>query len=242
CPARGLESRINWVQAAADMEGVGEQSIRRLWDLGLVRSIPDLYRLTKEQLMELDGYGEISATNAIDSIEASKRVPFSRVLFGLNIPKVGWIMAQNVVRHFGVVDRLQAATQEEIEEVEGIGPERAEIRVEWFADEQNRRLVQELRELGLRFEAGDEVKPLEGPLTGETYVITGTLESMTREEAAAELEARGAKVAGSVSKKTTGVIVGEEPGSTKLKKARELGTPLLDEAALTSLLASSPVP
>ena len=114
--------------------------------------------------------------------------------------------------------------------------------MEWFADEQNRRLVQELRELGLRFEAGDEVKPLEGPLTGETYVITGTLESMTREEAAAELEARGAKVAGSVSKKTTGVIVGEEPGSTKLKKARELGTPLLDEAALTSLLASSPVP
>jgi len=242
CPSRGLESLINWVEAAADIDGVGEQSIRRLWDLGLVRSIPELYRLTKEQLMELDGYAEISATNAIQSIEASKEVPFSRVLFGLNIPKVGWIMAQNVVRHFETVDRLVEATQEEIEEVEGIGPERAEILVEWFADEQNRRLVQELRELGLRFEAGDEVKPLEGPLTGETYVITGTLESMTREEAAAELEARGAKVAGSVSKKTTGVIVGEEPGSTKLKKARELGTPLLDEAALTSLLASSPVP
>ena len=242
CPSRGLESLINWVEAAADIDGVGEQSIRRLWDLGLVRSIPELYRLTKEQLMELDGYAEISATTAIQSIEASKEVPFSRVLFGLNIPKVGWIMAQNVVRHFETVDRLVEATQEEIEEVEGIGPERAEILVEWFADEQNRRLVQELRELGLRFEAGDEVKPLEGPLTGETYVITGTLESMTREEAAAELEARGAKVAGSVSKKTTGVIVGEEPGSTKLKKARELGTPLLDEAALTSLLASSPVP
>src|SRR5438093_4782408 len=95
CPSRGLESLINWVQAAADIEGVGEQSIRRLWDLGLVRSIPDLYRLTKEQLMELDGYGEISATNAIESIQASKQVPFSRVLFGLNIPKVGWIMAQN---------------------------------------------------------------------------------------------------------------------------------------------------
>jgi DNA ligase (NAD+) len=242
CPSRGLESLINWVEAAADIDGVGEQSIRRLWDLGLVRSIPDLYRLTKEQLMELDGYAEISATNAIESIRASKEVPFSRVLFGLNIPKVGWIMAQNVVRHFETVDRLLEATQEDIEEVEGIGPERAEILVEWFADEQNRALVQELRGLGLRFEAGDELKPLEGPLTGETYVVTGTLESMTREEAAAELEARGAKVAGSVSKKTTAVVVGEEPGSTKLKKARELGTPLLDEAALTKLLESSPAP
>jgi DNA ligase (NAD+) len=216
CPSRGLESLINWVEAAADIEGVGEQSVRRLWDLGLVRSIPDLYRLTKEQLMELEGYAEISATNAIESIEASKAVPFSRVLFGLNIAKVGWIMAQNVVRHFETVDRLLEASQEEIEEVDGIGPERAEILVEWFADEQNRRLVEELRELGLRFEAGDELKPLEGPLTGETYVITGTLESMTREEAAAELEARGAKVAGSVSKKTSAVVIGEEPGATKL--------------------------
>src|SRR5207244_8135026 len=89
CPSRGLKSLINWVQAAADIEGVGEQSIRRLWDLGLVRSLPDLYRLTQEQLMELDGYGEISASNAIASIEASKQVPFHRVLFGLNISKVG---------------------------------------------------------------------------------------------------------------------------------------------------------
>src|SRR5207302_6259112 len=158
------------------------------------RSIPDLYRLTKEQLMELDGYGEISATNAIDSIEASKRVPFSRVLFGLNISKVGWIMAQNVVRHFETVGRLLAGTQEEIEEVEGIGPERAEILVEWFADDQNRELVRELRELGLRFEAGEEERPVEGPLTGHAYVITGTLERMTREEAKAALEAEGAKV------------------------------------------------
>src|SRR5205085_102907 len=154
CPSRGLESLINWVQAAADIEGVGEQSIRRLWDLGLVRTIPELYRLTKEQLMELEGYGEISATNAIESIQTSKRVPFSRVLFGLNISKVGWIMAQNVVRHFGDVDRLLAASQEEIEEVDGIGPERAELLVDWFADEQNRELVRELRGLGLRFAAG----------------------------------------------------------------------------------------
>src|SRR5438067_13173200 len=132
-------------------------------------------------------------------------------------------MAQNVVRHFEAVDRLLEASQEEIEEVDGIGPERAEILVEWFADEQHRRLVAELLQLGLKSEAGDELKPLDGPLTGETYVITGTLESMTREDAAAELEARGAKVAGSVSKKTTAVVVGEEPGATKLKKFGKRG-------------------
>ena len=135
CPSRGLETLINWVQGPSDIEGVGEQTIRLLWDRGLVRSLPDLYRLTKEQLLELEGFAEISATAAIDAIEASKQVPFSRVLLGLNIPKVGWVLAQNLARHFGTVDRLLAATQEEVEEVEGFGPDRAELVVEWFADD-----------------------------------------------------------------------------------------------------------
>jgi DNA ligase (NAD+) len=236
CPSRGLESLINWVQAAADIEGVGEQSVRRLWDLGIVRSVPELYRLTREQLMELDGYGEISATNAIESIQASKQVPFNRVLFGLNIPDVGWVTAVNLARHFENVDRLMNATQEEIEEVEGIGPERAEAIAEWFSDKANRDLVADLHSLGLRFEIGDELKPVEGPLTGNTYVITGTLEAFTRDEAAAALEAKGAKVINSVSGKTTGLIVGEEPGNSKLTKARKLEVPLLDEQALLELL------
>jgi len=236
CPSRGLESLINWVQAAADIEGVGEQSVRRLWDLGLVRSLPDLYRLTKEQLMELEGYGEISATSAIESIAASKQVPFHRVLFGLNIPDVGWVTAQNLARHFENVDRLMAAAQEDILEAEGIGPERAEAIAEWFSDEANRALVAELRSLGLRFEIGDELKPVEGPLTGDTYVITGTLEGFTRDEAAAALEAKGAKVVNSVSGKTTALIVGEEPGNSKLTKARKVEVPILSEADLVKLL------
>jgi DNA ligase (NAD+) len=236
CPSRGLESLINWVQAAADIEGVGEQSVRRLWDLGLVRSLPELYRLTKEQLMELEGYGEISATSAIESIEASKQVPFNRVLFGLNIPDVGWVTAQNLARHFENVDRLQSAAQEDIIEVEGIGPERAEAIAEWFSDEANRALVAELRALGLRFEIGDELKPVDGPLTGNTYVITGTLEGFTRDEAAAALEAKGAKVVNSVSGKTAGLIVGEEPGNSKLTKARKVEVPILSEADLVELL------
>jgi DNA ligase (NAD+) len=235
CPSRGLESLINWVQAAADIDGVGEQLVRRLWDLALVRSLPELYRLTKEQLLELDGFAEISATNAITSIAASKAIPFRRVLFGLNIPDVGWVTAQNLARHFGSVDRLAAASQEEIMECEGIGPERAEAIAEWFADEENTRLVGELRELGLSFEAGEEDRPVEGPLTGTQYVITGTLESMSREQAREALEALGAKVSDNVSKKTTGVVVGESPGS-KVAKAEKAGVPLLDEAALVELL------
>jgi DNA ligase (NAD+) len=235
CPSRGLESLINWVMAAADIEGVGEQLVRRLWELGLVRSLPELYRLTKEQLLELEGFQERSASNAIGAIEASKGVPFNRVLFGLNIPDVGWVTAQNLARHFGTIDRIAGASQEDIQEVEGIGPERAEAIAEWFSDKENLRLVGELKKLGLRFEAGAEERPVEGPLTGSAYVITGTLESMSRDEARKALEAKGAKVLDSVSKKTTGVIAGESPGS-KLAKAEQLGVPILDEAALKKLL------
>jgi DNA ligase (NAD+) len=236
CPSRGLESLINWVQAAADIEGVGEQSIRRLWDLGLVRSLPDLYRLTQEQLMELDGYGEVSSANAIASIEASKAIPFSRVLFGLNIPDVGWVTAQNLARHFETVDRLLAADAEAVEEVDGIGPDRAASIATWFSDDKNRALVAELRDLGLRFEIGEEERPKEGPLTGRTYVVTGTLERWSREQATAALEATGAKVTNAVSAKTTALVVGEEPGAAKLTKAQRLGIELLDEQAFEELV------
>ncbi len=236
CPSRGLETLINWVQGPSDIEGVGEQTVRLLWERGLVRSLPDLYRLTKEQLLELDGFAEISAAAAIKAIDGSKQVAFSRVLLGLNIPKVGWVLAQNLARHFGDVDRLMAAAQEDVEQVEGFGPDRAELVVEWFEDEQNRALVQELRGLGLRFEVGEEERPVEGPLTGKTYVITGTLEGFSREDAQAALEERGAKITGSVSKKTAGLIVGEEPGASKLTKAQREGVPLLTEADLLQLL------
>jgi len=236
CPSRGLETLINWVSAAMDIEGVGEQFVRRLWDEGLLRSMPDLYRLTKEQLVQLDGYGEVSAQNALDAIELSRQQPFSRVLFGLNIPDVGWVTAQTLARHFETIDRLLHVTVEELQEVEGIGPDRAESIADWFADEQNRALVAELRELGLRFEAGEEERPVEGPLTGQAYVITGTLESYSREEARAALEALGAKVSDSVSSKTTGLVVGEEPGQSKLAKAQRAGVPLLTEADLGRLL------
>jgi DNA ligase (NAD+) len=199
--------------------------------------MPDLYRLTEEQLVEIEGYGEISARRAVESIAASKERGFNRVLFGLNVPKVGWVMARNLAQHFGDVDRLMAATQEQLEEVEGIGPDRAELIVEWFADEENRALVGELRRLGLRFELDPDDRPAEGPLTGQSYVITGTLERYSRQDAARALEELGARVTDSVSKKTSGVIVGENPGS-KLQKAQRAGVPVLDEDDLVKLLSS----
>ena len=235
CPSRGIETLNNWVMAAADIEGVGEQLVRRLWDAGLVRSVPDLYRLTKEQLLELDGFQEKSASNVIASIERSKQIPFRRVLYGLNIPDVGGVTAGVLARELGTIGRLLGATVEELEAIDGIGPDRAASIAEWFADEPNRVLVAELDELGLPMEAGDEERPIEGPLSGQSYVITGTLEEYTREEAKTALEALGAKVGDSVSKKTSGLVAGEGPGS-KLAKAQKAGVPVLDEQALKQLL------
>ncbi|MFN2467490.1 MAG: NAD-dependent DNA ligase LigA [Gaiellaceae bacterium] len=236
CPSRGLETLIHWVGAALDIEGVGEQLVRRLWKEGLVRSLPDLYRLTAEQLRELAGYGEISAAKAVESIGRSKEKPFRRVLFGLNVPQVGWVTATSLARHFGSAEQLAAATPEEIQAVDGVGPDRAEAIAEWFSDEENRRLVDELRALGLRLEAGEEDRPREGPLTGRTYAITGTLEKRSREQAKAALEELGAKVADSVSGRTTGLIVGEEPGASKLTKAQRAGVAILNEQDLDELL------
>ena len=237
CPSRGLETLFHWVGGAMDIESVGGNTIKKLWDEGLVRSLPDLYRLTVEQLEALEGYGEISATRAIESIARSKEQPFARVLFGLNIPKVGWVTARNLAAHFGSAERLAEATQDELQEVEGVGPDRAVLIGEWFEDPENRALVDELRELGVQMVAAKDERPSEGPLTGQQYVITGTLEGFTREEAKGALEALGARVTDSVSRKTSGVVVADSPGS-KAQKAESLGVPILSEEDLRELLGA----
>jgi DNA ligase (NAD+) len=235
CPSRGLETLYHWVGPALDIENVGSSTVKKLWDDGIVRSLPDLYRLSAEQLAELEGFAEISAKRAYESIQRSKEQPFARVLFGLNIPKVGWITARSLALHFRTVEALAGATLEQLEEVEGIGPERAELLAEWFADPENLALVGELRKLGLQLSTADEERSAEGRLTGSQYVVTGTLEGWTREEAKAALEDLGAKVTGSVSQKTTGVVVGESPGS-KAQKAEELGIPILSEDDFRALV------
>jgi DNA ligase (NAD+) len=237
CPSRGLETLQHWVGAAMDIENVGGSTIKKLWDEGIVRSLPDLYRLTAERLAELEGFAELSASRAYESIQRSKEQPFSRVLFGLNIPKVGWVIARSLALHFRTVEALAAATLEQLEEVEGIGPERADLIAEWFADQENLALVAELRELGLQLALAEDDRPPAGRLTGRQYVVTGTLEGWSREQAKAALEELGAKVSDSVSKKTTGVVVGESPGS-KAQKAEMLGVPVLSEADFAALLAA----
>ncbi len=236
CESRGLETLIHWVGAAMDIEGVGEQLVRQLWREGLVTSMPDLYRLTAEQLVGIERQAAVSAAKAVEAIERSKRQPLERLLFGLNISRVGLVIARSLARHFGSLDSLLVATQEQIEEVEGVGPDRAEAVHEWMRDEDNVRLLAELRDLGLRFELAKDERPREGRLTGSTYVITGTLGAWSRDEAKAALEALGAKVADAVSKKTTAVVAGGSAGS-KLAKAESLGVPVLDEAAFAALLA-----
>jgi len=235
CPSRGLETLIHWVRSAMDIEGIGEKFVRKLWGEGLLRSMPDLYRLRVEQLTEIEGYGELSARSAVEAIEHSKQQPFFRILFGLNIPYVGFVTAQALAYHFGSAERLAAATREEIQAVEGIGPVVAEAVAEWFADEENTLLLAELAELGLRLELGDEERPVEGRLSGSSYVITGTLERVSRAQAQTALEQRGARVTDSVSAKTTAVIAGENPGS-KLEKAKRLGLAILDEQGFEQLL------
>ena len=223
--------------AAADIEGVGEQFVRRLWDLGLLRSIPDLYRLTKEQLAELDGYADISAQNAVDSIAASKQIPFSRVLFGLNIPDVGWVTAQNLARHFGSVDALLAATAGGHR---GGGrhrprPRRVDRRP-GSPTSSNRALVEELRDLGLRLELGEAEKPVEGPLTGS---------DVRHHRHAGALVARaGARGAGGEGRQGDGLGLEEddrrdrrrESRARRLDKARKAGVEILDEAGLERLV------
>ena len=236
CPSRGLETLIHWVQSAMDIEGVGEKDVRTFWKEGLLRSMPDLYRLRAEQLVPLKGYGNVSAPKKVEAIERSKEQPFFRILFGLNIPYVGYVTAQALAFHFGSAERLAAATRDEIQAVEGIGPVVAEAVAEWFADEENTLLVAELGELGLRLELGEEERPVEGRLSGSTYVITGTLERFSRAQVQAALEELGARVGDSVSVKTTAVIAGENPGS-KLEKARRLDLTILDEKAFEQLLS-----
>jgi DNA ligase (NAD+) len=237
CPSRGLEALRHFVsRGALDVDGVGEKLVARFWELGLVRRPSDLYRLTVDDLLPLEGFQQTSAENAIASIDASRQRAFSRVLFGLGIPHVGFVTAEAIARQIGSMDALRTAGVQEIEAVEGVGPIIADAVAAWFADPDHAALVDELRDAGLRMETPvDERAPAAGPLVGQSFVLTGTLERRTRDDAAAEIVARGGKVVGSVSKKTSYVVAGESPGS-KLAKAETLGVPIIGEDEFEALL------
>jgi len=220
-----------------DIEGLGEKQAMRFLQDDLISDPADIYDLTAEQLQELEGFGETSAKNLIDAINASRERPFPTVLFALGLPGVGGVTAQALAEHFGSMDALMNADTEEIEQVEGVGPIMAEQLREELAEEPTQQLVERLRERGLNFELDESERRQEsGPLEGKTLVLTGTLPNLTRDEASRMIKRAGGKVAGSVSKKTDYVVAGENPG-TKLAKAEDVGTEVLDEEGLRSLVS-----
>ncbi|QYJ16561.1 DNA ligase [Rubrobacter xylanophilus DSM 9941] len=236
CPAQALEHIIHWAsRGAMDIEGLGEKLARRLFDLGLIRDVSDLYELRAEQLVPLEGFGEKSARNLIRAIERSKERPFDRVLFGLGIRHVGSATAELIAERFSGEELLSGVSVEELTEIEGIGEVVARAVVEYFSLEENRKLVRRLMEHGLDFGEVRRRKPEEGPLSGRRLVITGTL-SRPRSEISGEIESAGGTVTSSVSRNTDYLVAGENPGS-KLARARELGIPVLDEDGLRRLLA-----
>ena len=234
CPAKLRESLLHFGRREVmNIEGLGEAVVQQLLDRGLVRSVADLYMLTEEQLATLDRFAEKSARALVAEIEGSKRAGLARVLMGLGIRFVGERTAELLAQEFGTMDALSAATAQELERVEEVGPRISQAILEFFAQPANLALIQTLKDAGVNMTA--EKKQRSAQLAGLTFVLTGTLPTLTRDEAKARIEAAGGKTTGSVSKKTNYVVAGEAAGS-KLDKARELKVPALDEAGLLALL------
>ena len=233
--------RIVHFAAAMEIDGLGEERVRQFIDAGLLADAGDLYSLTVERLVPLERIGERSAQLLVDQIERSKEQPLARLLVALGIANVGPAAAQDLARELGHLDRIATATAEELVEVDGVGPVLAQSIQEFFGRERNREVVEKLRRAGVNFEGPAAAKgdAADATLTGLTLVLTGGLERFSRDEAQAELEARGARVTSSVSKKTSYVVAGENPG-TKLAKAEQLGVPVLDEEAFVRLLEEGP--
>jgi DNA ligase (NAD+) len=237
CPGQSFQHVKHFVsKGAMDIDGLGEKQAMRFLQEGLIADVGDIYDLDEEALAGLEGFGEISARNLVAAIAASRERPFQRVLYALGLPGVGYVTAEALAMHFGSISELLRADPEQIEEVEGVGPIMAVQIAESLADERTAELIAKLGEKGLRLELDpSELRRAGGPLDGKTLVLTGTLDELTREEAAALIKAAGGKVVSSVSKKTDYVVAGDNPGS-KLAKAEKFGTEVLDEAGLRTLL------
>jgi DNA ligase (NAD+) len=237
CPARLRESILHFAaRGVMDIDGLGEALVDQLLARGLVASIVDIYHLTAEQLVELERMGKKSAEKLLKNIERSKQLPLPRVLSALGIRFVGERTAQLLAEAFGSLDKIAAANVEDLQGAEEVGPKVAESIFQFFREPQNRVLITRLREAGLQFEYR-HARRKAGPLQGKTFVLTGTLPTLTREEAKARIEAAGGKVTGSVSKQTNYVVAGESPGS-KLDKAQALGIPVIGEQELLAMISA----
>ncbi len=238
CPGQLFQAVKHFVhRGAMDIDGFGEKQSQRFLADGLIANMADIYELTAERLGELEGFGEVSARNLVQAIDASRERPFHRVLFALGVPGIGLVGARALAAHFRTVDALMAASPDEIVEVPGIGPILAETIADTLAEERTRELIERLRGHGLRMEEEGPAPGSEGPLAGKTFVVTGTLPSLSREAATERIEAAGGKVTGSVSKRTDYLLAGANAG-TKLAKAEQVGTEVIDVARLLELLGA----
>ena len=239
CPNRDCPGRrwqlLKHFAGAMDIDGLGEKQVELFMNLGWVRTAADFYRLDPEQIASQPGFGNVSAEKLVRAIAASKRQPFGRVLFALGIEEVGYVIGRNLAQHFRTIDALLAAAPEQVAQAQGVGPKMATKIHEQLHDAQTQALIDDLRAQGLRLEE-EGPPPGEGPLAGKTFVLTGTLPELTREQASEMIVAAGGRVTGSVSRKTDYVVAGESPGS-KLGQAERLGVAVIDEAGLRELLA-----
>jgi DNA ligase (NAD+) len=239
CAAQRKQAILHFAQRrAVEIEGLGDKLVELLVDAGVVRTLPDLYKLGFTTLVGLERMAEKSAQNILAALEASKQTTLPRFLFGLGIRHVGEATAKELARHFGSLDGVMDASPEQLLEVNDVGPVVAQSLRTFFDQPHNREVVEQLRACGITWAEGDPAERAPQPLAGQTFVLTGTFPTLKREEAKALLEAAGAKVAGSVSKKTDHLVAGAEAGS-KLAKAQELGVAVLDEAGMLALLKSS---
>ncbi len=238
CGAQRKQAILHYAQRrAVDIEGLGDKLVEQLVDADVVKTLPDLYRMGLMALANLDRMAEKSAQNVLDALEKSKHTTLPRFLFGLGIRHVGEATAKDLARHFGNLDAIMDASEEQLLEVNDVGPTVAQSLRTFFDQPHNREVVEQLRACGVHWEEGAPAERAAQPLAGKTFVLTGTFPTLRREQAKEMLEAAGAKVAGSVSKKTDYVVAGEEAGS-KLDKARELGVAVIDEAGMLALLAT----
>jgi DNA ligase (NAD+) len=237
CSAQRKQAILHYAhRRAVEIEDLGDKLVEQLVDAGVVKTLPDLYRLGLTALATLDRMAEKSANNVLLSIEKSKHTTLPRFLFGLGIRHVGEATAKELARHFGKMDAIMDATLDQLLQVADVGPTVAQSLRTFFDQPHNREVVAQLRACGVTWAEGEPTAGASLPLTGQTFVLTGTLPTLSRDQAKDMLEALGAKVAGSVSKKTHGVVAGAEAGS-KLEKARALGIPVLDEAELMAWVA-----
>jgi DNA ligase (NAD+) len=240
CSAQRKQAILHFAQRrAVEIDGLGDKLVDQLVDSGVVKTLPDLYRQGLTALASLERMADKSAQNIVDALEQSKQTTLPRFLFGLGIRHVGEATAKSLARHFGKLDAVMQASEEQLLAVADIGPVVATSIRTFFEQDHNREVVEQLRACGVTWEEGEPMVIESLPLAGKTFVLTGTLPTLSRDEAKALLEAAGAKVAGSVSKKTDYVVAGLDAGS-KLEKAQSLGVAVLDEAGLQSLLDGPP--